>query len=103
MKGPTMNNAFCSIFFAASISLTVSTFLGCGPSDVAIGSREEPTPPGVGFDLDVVSLSGNQPLSGILAVMWFQLSDEDPQPLPTIGYSAPFAGDSTRVSIPWSA
>jgi hypothetical protein len=49
--------------------------------------------------LDVIPIQ-NQAASGELAVLWFQLDDDGPDPAPLVAYQAPFDGSATAVEIP---
>ena len=51
--------------------------------------------------LEVVPVQG-QAASGEIAVLWFQLDDDGPDPAPLIAYQAPFDGSATQVEIPLS-
>jgi hypothetical protein len=50
--------------------------------------------------LDVVPADGVSAASGHLVVLWFQLNDNGPDPVPLIGYDAPFDGSLATAEIP---
>jgi hypothetical protein len=51
------------------------------------------------FDVTPVR-PGTTPLAGKLVVLWGQLDDDGPDPVPKVAYEVPFAGTETRVVIP---
>jgi len=52
--------------------------------------------------LDVNVLQGSAGPGRVFA-LWFQLDDDGPDPMPVIGYDAPFDAKATRVEIPNSS
>lgn len=111
---------------------TCAALAACSSSDIAIGSRADagpddaspsspndaaapspdagaaPSPTaflqGANLELDVVPVNpGTKPLPGLLVVVWSQLDDDGPDPLPLVAYSVPFTGNETHVTIPLSA
>lgn len=70
---------------------------GSGSSSSSSGGSE--VCPANTICLDVKVLQG-MPGAARVAVIWFQLSDDGPDPVPLIGYDAPFDPAVKRVEIP---
>ncbi len=51
------------------------------------------------FDVSPVT-GGATPLAGRVVVLWYQLNDDGPDPVPEKGFEAPFAGTETTFGIP---
>ncbi|MBL8740023.1 MAG: hypothetical protein JNK04_02980 [Myxococcales bacterium] len=50
--------------------------------------------------LDISPKNGVSAASGRLVVLWFQLNDNGPDPIPLIGYDAPLDGSQSTAEIP---
>ncbi|MDB4998190.1 MAG: uncharacterized protein JWM74_5622 [Myxococcaceae bacterium] len=73
------------------------------PASDTSSKADTQTGPCTAADLcfDVVPVRpGTAPLPGKVIVVWAQLDDDGPDPLPKIAYEAPFAGTETSVVIP---
>jgi hypothetical protein len=80
------------------------------PATPTPSSPEAPAPPapsaseGASLVLEVTPVRpSTKPLSGRLAVFWFQLDDDGPDPSPEVVYDVPFDGKTTTVAIPLGA
>lgn len=73
----------------------------CGPADEENTEQEEEETASQTLDLDVNQLEqGSIPDNARLAVVWFQLDDDGPDPAPVIAYDAAFDASASTVTIP---
>lgn len=91
------NTSMSSTSSATSVSSTNSTSgMGGDGGMGGHGGGGTCTPDKACFE--VVPVQG-QTASGEIAVLWFQLYDNGPDPAPLIAYQAPFDGSATEVEI----
>ena len=72
---------------------------GTGGSGASGGSSGGPCPADT-VCLDVTANMGGPIEAGHVGVVWFQLSDDGPDPVPLVGYDAEFLGTEERIEIP---
>jgi hypothetical protein len=100
-----------ALSFAGVIAAVLLACGGPGGSvdanaDTSPAPGETPSQPCAATDLCLETRSvrpDTAPLGGLLVVVWAQLSDDGPDPVPKVTYSVPFTGKQTRITIPLAA